>query len=1378
MKRSRTALLPEPSIVESAGLTVVHKPEDIKLDIVLVHGFNGHPERTFTYKGDDADPPSSATNETSGTPAKSQRLAFFHSSKDRSSRREIYWPRDLLPLTVPSARVMTFGYDTRVHHAFAGPRSQNTVPDHSLELLNCLSDVRVSEKEVARPLLFIAHSLGGIVVKEALRQSKAFANHRVNAHLTTIFEATIGIFFFGTPHGGADPRGLLARVAEKAVRAAGFTVHQEVFETLLPNSRHLSQLRDEFLAMVAERSWSIMSFRETIGMRALGGRKVVEQESACLGNPALETVRDIESDHREMCRFHGVEDPQYKKVASALSRVTEDLCDPRPPREEPPLSPGTAAENMQDDRVLSDEQRREMLDLLYFDQIDARLMSLKTAQAKTCRWLLRKSQYKDWLNAEKLPVHNGFFWIKGKPGTGKSISMKFLFSEAKRTMKDSVVLSFFFNARGGDLEKSTLGLYRSLLLQILQKLPELSSALDHCGSLGAEAIRRGGWPREILKETFNLAIDRLCNRRLYCFIDALDESPEDDVRDMLSFFEEIGAREKSSEVRICFSSRHYPEISIKTGLQLVLENEQDHSKDISHYINTQLKIGASQQAEEIKAEVLRKSSGIFLWVALVVPILNKEHDRGRIRALRRRLSEIPSGLHDLFLDILTRDCDNLAELLLCIQCILFASRPLSPLELFAALLTPGGEESFEEFEHHAVGLEVVRKYILDASKGLAEITRSKKPTVQFIHESVRDFLLKEGGIKQLPITITGNENIEGYGQNLVKEICLRHIRACIALSGQQNISEFLNYQLRHLDFKSTCEKMPFLEYAVQNVIHHANRAERWGVKQRQFLNEFPLDTWKLLRNTLERYNSNNYDSRVKFLYILSDYGAEFLVWGHPDRESHLDEVMRSGRYGHPLLAAIYAGHNTTARALVGIDPSADPVSQGCPEGVRKMVKKRYHPRIPVVNHLAEYGDIDILNWVLHEKTLFVVKELYSLPPVAYDPLWDAATEEVVDVLCRFASELGLWPETGTGEEQEDIVLDQQPGDLVFVRQALSRYPECVKSFCDGDSMLHYAAQKGFDRLARLAMSELDPPSGELNTAAVKAAVGKPGASQIGRIAILKMLRDAGVNFNIDPVHSFPLLYVAVQQPSNEDVIRYILEVVDPNQPTASGDTALSLAVLSSRKGYVDILLAAGADPNARVTQWYPPRRNTILIHAVTTGDLGIFKSLLLDPRTLPDAEDSEGRTALSWCTEVANETALQMMTMLLDNPLVDPNKRERSGRTALGRTIASAQLSLAQAMLQREDTDPNLAVSVEGQTPLGLVVSLCRERNSPQIHEIARLLLDTGKVDPRAEEKESGFSPLERARTFELMELVEIMENEMGVTPLATGKFAKPSYPT
>ena len=46
-------------------------------------------------------------------------------------------------------------------------------------------------------------------------------------------------------------------------------------------------------------------------------------------------------------------------------------------------------------------------------------------------------------------------------------------------------------------------------------------------------------------------------------------------------------------------------------------------------------------------------------------------------------------------------------------------------------------------------MDVIKRSILNSSKGLAEITKSKIPSVQFIHESVRDFLLKENGLRDI-----------------------------------------------------------------------------------------------------------------------------------------------------------------------------------------------------------------------------------------------------------------------------------------------------------------------------------------------------------------------------------------------------------------------------------------------------------------------------------------------------------------------------------------------------------------------------------------------------------------------------------------------------
>ena len=137
--------------------------------------------------------------------------------------------------------------------------------------------------------------------------------------------------------------------------------------------------------------------------------------------------------------------------------------------------------------MLDENRKRVLLESLRFDQIDARQLTIKNAHAKTCRWLLQKSEYGDWLDPNKLGEHHGFLWIKGKPGTGKSTLMKFVLANARKKMKDMIVISFFFNARGDELEKSTIGMYRSLLLQLLERLPALQRSEEHTSELQSPA---------------------------------------------------------------------------------------------------------------------------------------------------------------------------------------------------------------------------------------------------------------------------------------------------------------------------------------------------------------------------------------------------------------------------------------------------------------------------------------------------------------------------------------------------------------------------------------------------------------------------------------------------------------------------------------------------------------------------------------------------------------------------------------------------------------------------------------------------------------------------------------------------------------------------
>lgn len=118
----------------------------------------------------------------------------------------------------------------------------------------------------------MAHNLGGIVVKELLRRSHGRAMDQ--SHLHDIFKSTVGIIFFGTPHRGADPRAFLRRVAEAVAKAAGFCVNEDIANMLLGRGERLGELLDEFSPLAQHCQWTIHSFQEQYGLKALFGKKV------------------------------------------------------------------------------------------------------------------------------------------------------------------------------------------------------------------------------------------------------------------------------------------------------------------------------------------------------------------------------------------------------------------------------------------------------------------------------------------------------------------------------------------------------------------------------------------------------------------------------------------------------------------------------------------------------------------------------------------------------------------------------------------------------------------------------------------------------------------------------------------------------------------------------------------------------------------------------------------------------------------------------------------------------------------------------------------------------------------------------------------------
>ena len=110
------------------------------------------------------------------------------------------WLKDFLPPELPFARIMTFGYDSTVLLS----KSVAKIEDKALELLNQLSLERTSLEPAdsnGRPIVFIGHSLGGILVKKAI----ILAHERSHEpEYKDVLDNTKGIAFLGTPHRGSD----------------------------------------------------------------------------------------------------------------------------------------------------------------------------------------------------------------------------------------------------------------------------------------------------------------------------------------------------------------------------------------------------------------------------------------------------------------------------------------------------------------------------------------------------------------------------------------------------------------------------------------------------------------------------------------------------------------------------------------------------------------------------------------------------------------------------------------------------------------------------------------------------------------------------------------------------------------------------------------------------------------------------------------------------------------------------------------------------------------------------------------------------------------------------------------------------------------------
>ena len=907
---------------------------------------------------------------------------------------------------------------------------------------------------------------------------------------------------------------------------------------------------------------------------------------------------------------------------------------------------------------------------MWFRAIDARYATIKPAHAKTCKWLLQRSEYRDWLDVAKISAHHGLLWIKGKPGSGKSTLLKYAVQSVRKTMRTAIVICFFFNARGEDLEKSTLGMYRSLLSQLLRAFSDIQDILDDFKSdQDAETL---DWQIGILQSLFAAAIRRLGERPLICFIDALDESTEDQIRDLVGFLEELGRPTATSPAnfRVCLSSRHYPHISIGNAIEMTLEGQQGHDQDIANFLSSELKAGSGKVFETIKDEILERASGVFLWVALVVQILNKEYDHGFVHALRKRLKEIPDGLDRLFEDILMRDNAHFEELVLCLQWILYAQRPLKREELYYAILSGTDAEELTPWDPEMVTALDMDKFILSCSKGLAETTKSKSQTVQFIHESVRDFLLGKNGMNRLR-----DELDIGRSHECLRQSCWIYMKIDISedLPHGMELPRASTDEGRELRTRVS-SKFPFLQYSVHSVLYHADIASRHGVSQERFLQRFVEDSWILLDNVFERYHvrRRRHGHTSNLLYITTQKSLASLT-------ATLMQSYCKGSNNDPFFSI------TLEAVLFDF--------RICEDTIRArflLIRQDYEGYQNAIKFIIESWasflaskSSGFLPWAASSGLATVCRSLLDSGVIGTH-ICDRKDAQGRTLLALAAQnghhatvELLLAHQANSNipdkEGKTPLSVAVSNGDEVLVKLLVMNGAAYHISDKHGRTPLSIAVSNGDEVLAKLLLTH-EAARDNLDThrrTPLSIAAGK-GDEDLFRF---RSMDEAACNMS-DETGRTPLM-IAVME-GHEALAKLLLaNKANPNLSGRIGKGPLSIAAKDGHEALVRLLLANKADPDGVGSDKHEPDEDTPLALAAINGHEHVVEVLIRNGASL-DYRDGEGRTAL-YHASLAGQN--RIVELLLDRG-ANPNIRYPGVRIPLVNAVVNGNEGIVKLLLE------------------------------------------------------------------------------------------------
>ncbi|SLM39233.1 WD40/YVTN repeat-like-containing domain, partial [Lasallia pustulata] len=562
-------------------LKVLVSPEDPDVDIIAVHGLNPtntefHAEATWTVE-------------------------------------DKLWLRDFLPSQLPSARVLLFGYNANVafETSIAGVREQ------AINLLNRIASKREEAEE--KPIVFVAHSLGGIVVKRALVEAKLDDSYK------SIREATYGIAFFGTPHQGGNFI-KLGDIAASIIRGVLRNPSSTFMEALKKDSLFSDALVEDFRHQLED--YHVLSFFETLPMGTLG--LIVDQKSATLGLAGLrERQIPMDADHTGVCKFKSAEGDDYEQVSFNLVRLVKSAVKSTAERACIASLSVPSSQPLSETASVDTVTKSLLSHLLY--AVDAPFNTYGRQHDPTCLPDTRVDLLREIYTWADGKDRRFIYWLNGMAGTGKSTIAR---TVARKYFDNGQLgASFFFSRGGGDVGHASK-FFTTIAVQLARKSQSLQryigDAVRKNADIGTQSLG-DQWRQLVLGPLSKLSGD-LYPLSYILVIDALDECDNgEDIRTILKLLAEAQTL-RTVRLRVLLTSRS--ETPIRYGFYQIPETE--HQDFVLHHISSSIvdhditiflkfnlgliaqkkpSLSASWPGEETVKQLVQIASGLFIWAA-------------------------------------------------------------------------------------------------------------------------------------------------------------------------------------------------------------------------------------------------------------------------------------------------------------------------------------------------------------------------------------------------------------------------------------------------------------------------------------------------------------------------------------------------------------------------------------------------------------------------------------------------------------------------------------------------------------------------------------------------------------------------------------------